>query len=46
MNKMINVRNAELIELYAKIARPQRGQEPPDASKKDLRLLKMMHFIL
>ena len=46
VHKMIQVRNAEFIQLYAKSARPERGQEPPDASKKDLRLLKMMHFIL
>ena len=45
-HKRLEVRNAEFIELYAKNARPKRGQEPPDASKKDLRLLKMMHFIL
>ena len=33
---MINVRNAGFIELYAKNARAERGQEPPDASKRDL----------
>ena len=45
-HKRLEARYAEFIELYAKNARPKRGQEPPDASKKDLRLLKMMHFIL
>ena len=37
MHKRLEVRNAEFIELYAKNARPERGQEPPDASKRDLR---------
>ena len=45
-HKRLEVRYAAFIELYAKNPRPKTGQEPPDASKKDLRLLKMMHFIL
>ena len=43
---MINVRNAGFIELYAKNARTERGQEPPDASKRDLRLLEIISFIM
>ena len=39
VHKRLEVRNAEFIELYAKNARPERGQEPPDASKSDLKPL-------
>ena len=46
VHKMIKGRNAEFIELYAKNARPERGQEPPDASKRDPRLLRIISFIM
>ena len=35
----LEVRNVEFIGLYPKNARPERGQEPPDASKSDFKLL-------
>ena len=45
-HKRPEVRYAEFIELYAKNARTERGQEPPDASKRDLRLLEIIGFIM
>ena len=42
----LKVRNGEFTELYAKNARPERGQEPPDASKNDLKPLEMKEFIM
>ena len=46
VHNRLEVRDAEFIELYAKNARPERGQEPPDASKRDLRPLKIIGFII
>ncbi len=46
VHKKLEVKNAEFIELYTKSARPERGQEPPDASKRNLRPLKITGFIM